>query len=240
VGFTGADLENMLNEAAIIAAKGNQKEIVGDDIEEAATKVVVGPERRRKRTKKDVKTIAYHEAGHAIASRFVPEADPVHRITIISRGLSEGTTMYLPKDDELLMSKTKLLSKVKTLIAGRVAEELTLGDISSGASDDIEKASDLVRKMVMKFGMSKKLGFIGYGKSDSLKYLGYAYNQERDYSEQTAREIDEEVKRIIDAAYKEVMQILKKNRKKLDKLAEILMDKEVVESKEFESLFKEK
>lgn len=238
VGFSGADLENMLNEAAIIAAKGNRKEIIGDDIEEAATKVVVGPERKRKRTKKDVKTIAYHEAGHAIASKFVPEADPVHRITIISRGLSEGITMYLPEDDELLMSKTKLLSQVKTLIAGRAAEELALGDISSGASDDIEKASDLVRKMVMKFGMSKKLGLVGYGKSDSLKYLGYAYNQERDYSEQTAREIDEEVKRIIDAAYKEVMLILKKNRKKLDKLAETLMEKEVVESEEFEKLFK--
>jgi cell division protease FtsH len=237
VGFSGADLENMLNEAAIIAAKSNRKEINSDDIEEAATKVVAGPERKRKRTKKDIKTIAYHEAGHAIVSRFVPEADPVHRITIISRGLSEGSTMYLPKDDELLMSKTKLLSNVKTLVAGRAAEELALGDISSGASDDIEKASDLVRKMVMKFGMSKKVGLVGYGKSDSLKYLGYAYTQERDYSEQTAREIDEEVKTIIDDSYDEVMQILKKNRKKLDKLAEILMEKEVVESEEFEALF---
>lgn len=240
VGFSGADLENMLNEAAIIAAKDNRKELSSEDIEEAATKVVVGPERKRKRTQKDVKTIAYHEAGHAIVSKFVPQADPVHRITIISRGLSEGSTLYLPKDDELLMSKTKLLSKVKTLIAGRVAEELAIGDASSGASDDIEKASDLVRKMVMKFGMSKKLGLVGYGKSDSLKYLGYAYTQERDYSEQTAREIDEEVKSIIDEAYDEVMQILKKNKEKLDKLAEILIEKEVVDAEEFGKLFGKK
>lgn len=240
VGFSGADLENMLNEAAIIAAKDNRKEITSDDIEEAATKVVAGPERKRKRTRKDVKTIAYHEAGHAVVSKFIPEADPVHRITIISRGLSEGSTMYLPKDDELLMSKTKLLSKVKTLIAGRAAEELALGDISSGASDDIEKATDLVRKMVMKYGMSKKLGLVGYGKSDTLKYLGYAYSEQRDYSEETAREIDEEVKKIVDESYEEVTQILRDNRKKLDKLAQLLMEKEVVDAEEFESLFKEK
>lgn len=240
VGFSGADLENMLNEAAIIAAKANRKEISFNDIEESATKVVAGPERKRKRTKRDVETIAYHEAGHAIVSKFVPEADPVHRVTIISRGLSLGSTMYLPEDDELLVSKTKLFSSVKTLIGGRAAEELVFGDVSSGASDDIEKASDLVRKMVMKFGMSEKIGLIEYGKSDSLKYLGYAYGEQRDYSEETAREIDEEVKRIIDNAYSEVMKILKKNRKTLDKLAKILIEKEVVEAEEFALLFKKK
>jgi cell division protease FtsH len=236
VGFSGADLENMLNEAAIIAAKNNRKEISFDDIEEAATKVVAGPERKRKRTKRDVEIIAYHEAGHALISKYVPETDPVHRITIISRGMSLGSTMYLPQEDELLISRTKIISSIKKLVAGRAAEEITLGDISSGAADDIEKASDLARKMVMKFGMSDKLGLVKYGKSDSLQYLGYAYQTERDYSEQTAREIDDEVKRIMDEAYQEVKDILTKHKDKLDKLAKILMEKEVIESKEFEKI----
>lgn len=238
VGFSGADLENMLNEAAIIAAKDNRKEIIEDDIEEAATKVVAGPERKRKRTVRDIKSISYHEAGHAIVSRFVPQADPVHRITIISRGLSLGSTMYLPEDDELLVSKTKLLSQIKTLVAGRGAEEIVFSDVSTGASDDLEKASAMARKMVMKYGMSDLLGLVEYGKSDSLKYLGYKYSDQKDYSEETAREIDIEVKRIVDDAYKEAKDILGKNRDKLDKLAEILMEKEVVEADEFEKLFK--
>ena len=240
VGFSGADLENMLNEAAIIAAKDRRKKISPDDLEEAATKVVAGPERKRKRTKRDVKLIAYHEAGHAIVSKFVPESDPVHRITIISRGMSLGSTMYLPEDDELLISKTKILSKIKTLLGGRAAEEIVFDDITTGAADDIEKASNLTRKMVMKYGMSKKLGLIGYGKSDNLKYLGYAYSENRDYSEDTAREIDKEVRKIVTAAYKQVKDILGKNRKKLDKLAKLLIDKEVLESDQFEKLFKDK
>lgn len=238
VGFTGADLENMLNEAAIIAAKDSRKEIIESDIEEAATKVVAGPERKRKRTVRDIKSIAYHEAGHAIVSRFVPQADPVHRITIISRGLSLGVTMYLPEDDELLVSKTKLLSQIKTLVAGRGAEEIVFSDVSTGASDDLEKASAMARKMVMKYGMSDSLGLVEYGKSDSLKYLGYKYSDQRDYSEETAREIDLEVKRIVDDAYKEAKDILRKNKDKLEKLAEMLMEKEVVEANEFEKLFK--
>lgn len=236
VGFSGADLENMLNEAAIIAAKANRKEIGSDDIEEAATKVVIGPERKRKRTKRDVEIIAYHEAGHAIVSKFVPESDPVHRITIISRGMSLGSTMYLPEDDEILVSRTKIQSKIKSLLAGRAAEELRFKDISTGAADDIEKASSLARKMVMKYGMSKTLGLVEYGKSDSLKYLGYAYGDQRDYSEETAREIDEEVKKVISDAYNEVKEILMDNRDKLDKLAKVLIEKEVVESEEFDAL----
>jgi len=238
VGFSGADLENMLNEAAIIAAKDRRKEISTSDIEEAATKVVAGPERKRKRTKRDVELIAYHEAGHAIVSKFVPQSDPVHRITIISRGMSLGSTMYLPEDDELLITKTKILSKVKTLLGGRAAEEIVFNDMTTGASDDIEKASDLTRKMVMKYGMSKKMGLIGYGKSDNLKYLGYAYSEQRDYSEDTAREIDEEVRHIITEAYKEVKDILQKNKKRLDKLAKLLVEREVLEAEEFEDLFK--
>lgn len=240
VGFSGADLENMLNEAAIIAAKGRKKEISGNDIEEAATKVIIGPERKRRRTKKDIEMIAYHEAGHAIVSKFVPQADPVHRITIISRGLSLGSTMYLPEDDELLVTRTKILSKIKTLLGGRAAEELKFGDISTGAADDIERASDLTRKMVMKYGMSKKLGLVEYGKSDNLKYLGYAYSNHRDYSEVTAREIDIELKRVIDESYEEVKRILEKNEKKLIKLANLLIEKESIDAGEFMALFNEK
>ncbi|MBU0975676.1 MAG: ATP-dependent zinc metalloprotease FtsH [Patescibacteria group bacterium] len=236
VGFSGADLENMLNEAAIIAAKDGRKEVEAGDIEEAATKVVIGPERKRKRTEKDIELIAYHEAGHALVSKFVPQSDPVHRITIISRGMSLGSTMYLPEDDELLISKTKIVSKVKTLLAGRAAEELRFNDISTGASDDIEKASDLARRMVMKYGMSKKLGLVEYGKSDKLKYLGYAYQDQRDYSEETAREIDNEVRQVINDAYSEVLSILKKNENKLNKLANLLIEKEVVEAVEFEKM----
>ena len=239
VGFSGADLENMLNEAAIIAAKAEKKEINAEDLDEATTKVLAGPERKRKRTKKDVKIISYHEAGHAIVSKFVPEADPVHKITIISRGMSLGSTMYMPENDEVLVSRNKMLSKIKKLLGGRAAEELIIGDISSGAANDIEKASDLARKMVMKYGMSEKLGLIEYGKSDKLKYLGYAYNDQRDYSEETAREIDNEVKRIIDNSYKEVKNILKKNKAKLDKLAEVLREEEVVDKEEFDKIMNE-
>jgi len=240
VGFTGADLENMLNEAAIITAKGKRSEITVADIEEAATKVVAGPERKRRRTKRDIEMIAYHEGGHAIVSKFVPEADPVHRITIISRGMSLGSTMYLPEDDELLVTRTRIISQIKTLLAGRVAEEIRFGDISTGATDDIEKASDLARKMVMKYGMSEKVGLVGYGVSDTLKYLGYAYTEQRDYSEGTAREIDEEVKRVIQEAYIEVKNILKKHRKILNKIAQTLIKKEVLEGDEFESFFAKK
>jgi cell division protease FtsH len=239
VGFSGADLENMLNEAAIITAKANRKEVSKGDIEEAATKVVIGPERKRKRTKRDIEMIAYHEAGHAIVSKFVPEADPVHRITIISRGMSLGSTLFLPKDDELIVSKTKLLSQIKHLLGGRVAEEIRFKDTSTGAANDIEKVSDIARRMVMKFGMSEKVGIIEYGKSDTLKYLGYAYSDKRDYSEATAREIDKEVRKIIDEAYSEVKDILTKNRGKLDELAKLLIEKEVIEAGEFEELFKQ-
>jgi len=237
VGFSGADLENMLNEAAISAAKDNRKSISSEDLEESATKVVAGPERKRKRTKEDVEMIAYHEAGHAIVSNLVPKTDPVHRITIISRGMSLGSTMMLPEKDELLVSKTKMLSEIKTLVGGRAAEELVFHDVTSGASTDIEKASDLARKMVMKFGMSDKIGLVEYGKSDALQYLGYAYSNERDYSEETAREIDEEIKKIIQDAHKEARDILTKNREILEKLAKLLIEKEVVEADEFKRLF---
>lgn len=240
VGFSGADLENMLNEAAIMAAKNGQKNISQHDIEEAATKVTMGPEKKRRKTKRDLEITAYHEAGHALVSRFVPEADPVHRVSIVSRGMAGGVTMYLPKQDEDYYTKTKLISKIKTLVAGHVAEKTVFGDITTGAASDIKQASSLARKMVKQFGMSDKLGFVRYGSEDESDSMGYAYAGSKDYSEATAKEIDEEVLAIINDAYKATEKILIEQRDILNKLAKMLLDKEVIEGKEFEEMFEDK
>lgn len=240
VGFSGADLENMLNESAIIAAKDNRKEITRDDIEEAATKVVAGPERKRKRGSDELKMTAYHEAGHAIVAKLTPKTDPVHRITIVSRGMALGWTMQLPQEDKYQQSKEELIGRIRVLMGGRAAEEIVFGDVTSGASNDIEKATSIARKMVKQFGMSSKLGLVKYGQSNELQYLGYGYGEQRDYSDNTADEIDDEVKRIINEAYEEAVRILKENKSILDKLSEILLDKEVVEANEFEGLFGDK
>ncbi|MCA9382037.1 AAA family ATPase, partial [Candidatus Dojkabacteria bacterium] len=237
VGFSGADLENMLNESAIMAAKKEQATITQQDIEEAATKVTMGPEKKRRKSKRDLEITAYHEAGHALVSKFVPEADPVHRVSIISRGMAGGVTMYLPKQDEDYYTKTKLVSKIKTLVAGHVAEQTVFGDVTTGAASDIKQASSLARKMVKQFGMSAKLGFVRYGTDDESDSMGYAYGGSRDYSEATAKEIDEEVLEIIDGAYKEVEKLILKHRETLDKVAKTLLDKEVIEGKEFDLMF---
>lgn len=239
VGFSGADLENMLNESAIRAAKDGRAEVEQSDIEEAATKVTMGPEKKRKKTPSDIKITAYHEAGHALVSRFVPESDPVHRVSIVSRGMAGGVTMYLPKEDMDYYTKTKLISKIKTLVAGHATEKLVFGDVTTGAASDIKQASRIARRMVKSFGMSDVLGFVKYGEDDEEDGMGYAYGYTKGYSEETAKLIDEEVTRIIKSAYKEVEDILEKNRKKLDEVANILMEKEVLEGKEFDSLFED-
>jgi len=237
VGFSGADIENMLNEAAIITAKDDREEITYSDIEEAATKVMIGPERKRKRGEVELKMTAYHEAGHAIVAKLSPKADPVHRITIISRGVSLGSTMQLPQEDKLQQTQTELESRLTVLLGGRAAEEIVFQDISGGAASDIEQATSIARKMVKLLGMSKELGLVKYGISNDLQYLGYGYGEQRDYSEETARLIDEEVREIIQSAYKKARKILLDNKAILDKLANILLVKEVVESDEFEKLF---
>lgn len=238
VGFSGADLENTLNEAAIIAAIDNRKEINPDDIEEAATKVVAGPEKKRKRDKGELKMTAYHEAGHAIVAKLTPKSDPVHRISIISRGMALGITMQLPEKDKYQQTMQELVSRIKVLMGGRAAEEMIFGDISSGASNDIEKATSIARRMVKQFGMSKKLGLVKYGISNDLQYLGYGYGEQRDYSDNTADDIDDEVKRIINESYEVAKKILQENKDKLEKIVNLLMEKEVIESDEFEGLFK--
>lgn len=237
-GFSGAELENTLNEAAIIAAKHDRSEITALDIEEAATKVTMGPAKQnRKRNDEELKLVAVHEAGHAVVSRFVPKADPVHRVSIVSRGMAGGVTQFLPQDDNRIISKQRLLSQVAVALGGRAAEELILKDISTGASSDINMATSIVRNMVQKYGMSEKLGLIKYGESNELQYLGYGYGEQRDYSDETANLIDDEVRAVISEAYKQAKDIIGKNRKKFDELVTALLEKEVIEGEEFDKIF---
>jgi cell division protease FtsH len=237
VGFSGADIENMLNEAAIITAKADRKEITSADLEEAATKVQVGPEKKRKRTEKELKMTAYHEAGHALVMKMVPDSDPIHRITIISRGMALGYTMPLPVNDQLQMTKTQMLSQIKSLLAGHITEKLIFKDVTSGAANDIEKATRLARRMVKHFGMSKSLGLVKYGNEEDEPLVGYGYGEGKDYSEDTAKTIDEEVRGIISDCYKGAEEILVKNRTILDKLVETLLEKETIEAEEFLTFF---
>lgn len=236
VGFSGADIENMLNEAAIIVAKNNRKEVTNEDLEEAATKVQIGPERKRKRSEKELKMTAYHEAGHALVMKLVPETDPVHRITIVSRGMALGYTMPLPDNDQLQMTKTQMLSKIKSLLAGYATEEMIFGDVTSGASNDIEKATSIAKKMVMQFGMSKKLGLVKYGDEEE-PFLGYSYGQNKDYSEETAKIIDEEVRSIIDNCLVTTKKLLTENKAILEKIVNALLEKETLEGEDFNKLF---
>lgn len=238
VGFSGADIENMLNEAAIITAKADRKEITAADLEEAATKVQVGPERKRKRTEKELKMTAYHEAGHAVVMQLVPDSDPIHRITIISRGMALGYTMPLPQNDQLQMTKTQMLSQIKSLLAGHITEKLIFKDVTSGAANDIEKATRIARRMVKHFGMSKSLGLVKYGNEEDEPLVGYGYGEGKDYSEDTAKTIDNEVRSIIMDCYKESEQLLIKNKPILDKIVEKLLVQETIEAEEFLTFFK--
>jgi len=240
VGFSGADIENLLNESAIIVAKANRKSIEFNDLEEAANKVQIGPAKKRKRTKEELRKTAYHEAGHALVMKLSPEHDPVHRVTIISRGMALGYTMPLPEKDEVSMSKTKMLSKITALVAGFATERMIYNDVTSGASNDIEQATSLARRMVKSFGMSKKLGLVKYGQENELQYLGYGYGEQRDYSEESARLIDEEVRDIISTCLQQAEKIISENKNLLEKIVDTLIEKEVIDAEEFLAFFKEK
>jgi cell division protease FtsH len=239
VGFTGADLENMLNEAAIIIAKAGRKEIIYNDLEEAATKVQIGPAKlSRKRNDVELKRTAYHEVGHALIMKMVPEHDPVHRVTIISRGQALGYTMPLAEKDKVSQTKTEMLSNIKALLAGFATEEMVFNDVTSGASNDIEKASIIARKMVKSFGMSKRLGLVKYGQEEDHQYLGYTYGDDnKNYSEDTAKNIDEEVRGIVEQCYQETKRILSKYRELLDKIVLVLLEKETLDAEEFSAFF---
>ena len=237
-GFTGADLENVLNEAALLAARRDKTEISESEIEDAMVKVTMGPEKKtRVRSDKEKKLVAYHEGGHAVVSRYLKTQDPVHEISIIPRGMAGGYTMYRPTEDKSFISKTEMLENIVSLLGGRASEELVLGDISTGASNDIQRATQIAKAMVTKYGMSDRIGTITLGTDNDEVFIGRDWGHEKSYSEETAGVIDEEVKRIIDKAYVEAKSILAEHRDKLDKVAEVLVEKEKITGEEFDEIF---
>ena len=239
-GFSGADLENVLNEAALLAARNNETEITMKNVEDAMVKVTMGPEKKsRVRSEKENKLVAYHEAGHAVVSRFLPTQDAVHQISIVPRGMAGGYTMYRPNEDKSFMSKGEMQENIISLLGGRVAEKLILDDISTGASNDIERATKIARAMVTQYGMSDRIGPMTLGVGQEEVFLGRDLAQSKEYSEETASVIDEEVKSIIDTAYKTAEEILRRNIDKLHAVAGVLLEKEKIDGDEFEAIFKE-
>ena len=229
-GFSGADLSNLINEAAILAARNNKKAIGQLELEEAIARVIAGPERKsRMITEREKNVIAYHEIGHALVAKSLPNADPVHKVSIISRGMALGWTMQLPTEDRYLVSRSELNDDMAVILGGRVAEELIFGDITSGASDDIGKATKLARRMVTEWGMSEKLGPLTFGHKEELVFLGRDLGEQRNYSEEVAGEIDQEVHRLVDTAYQRAKKILTERREKLVHLAEYLKQEETIE-----------
>jgi len=229
-GFSGADLSNLINEAAILAARNNKKAIGQLELEEAIARVIAGPERKsRMITESEKNVIAYHEIGHALVAKSLPNADPVHKVSIISRGMALGWTMQLPTEDRYLVSRSELNDDMAVILGGRVAEELIFGDITSGASDDIGKATKLARRMVTEWGMSEKLGPLTFGHKEELVFLGRDLGEQRNYSEEVAGEIDQEVHRLVDTGYQRAKKILTERREKLIQLAEYLKQEETIE-----------
>lgn len=236
-GFTPADLENLLNEAALITARRNGRFIRMAEIEEATTKVIAGPAKKsRVITEKERKLTAYHEAGHAIVMRSIPGLDPVHQITIIPRGGAGGFTMQLPEEDKQYATKGMMLNDIKHLLGGRVAELLTLDDISTGASNDIQRATDVARAMVTKYGFSDKLGPVNYSDSEEV-FLGNDFSSKKSYSEEVAAEIDHEIRRIVEEAFEETKKIISENLDKLERVAQALLAVETLDGQQFEQLY---
>ncbi len=240
IGFTGADLENLMNEAALRAARNNQKTITMTDLEESIMKVIAGPEKKsRAVTEKEKKLTAYHEAGHAVVSKMLPTQDRVHQVSIIPRGRAGGYTLSLPKDDTFFSSKTEMIEEIVSLLGGRVAEQLVLDDISTGASNDIERATKIAKSMITKYGMSEKLGARTFGDANNEVFIGRDFGQTQDYSEDVAAQIDREIKSIIDSCYQRCVDILNANMDKLVSVAELLLKNEKIDADEFSALFDE-
>jgi cell division protease FtsH len=237
-GFSGADLANLVNEAAILAARRNKKSIGHSEFNEAIDRVIAGPERRSRIITDDEKEIiAYHEGGHAVVQRVLPKCDPVTKVTIVSRGMALGYTMSLPSEDRYLPSKSEFEDKIAGMLGGNVAETLVFGDTTTGSSNDIEKATSLARAMVTQYGMSEKLGPLAFGKKDEMVFLGREISEQRNYSDEVAAKIDSEVRRIIDEAYARATEALTTHRDVLDRLAALLIENETIEHEEFEALF---
>lgn len=236
-GFTGADLANLVNEAALLAARNNRKAITQPDIEEATIKVVAGPEKKSKVVSEEEKRLtAFHEAGHAVCTFHCKTQDPVHQVSIIPRGMAGGYTMSLPEHDRSFRSKTQMEEEIIVLLGGRVAEKIVLDEISTGASNDIERATDLARSMITRYGFSEKLGPIVYGHDNSEVFLGRDYSQGKNYSENVAAEIDGEIRELIDTSYENAKQILLNHRDQLDKVAHYLMEHEKIDGEDFYKL----
>ena len=239
-GFSGADLENLANEAALLAVRKNAKLIGMDEFEEAITRVIAGPEKKsRAISEHDRKLTAYHEAGHAVVMNLLEHADPVHEISIIPRGMAGGYTMHLPNEDRSYTSKSKLKDDMVGLLGGRVAEQIILSDISTGAKNDIDRTSAIARAMVMEYGMSEKLGTISYGSDNNEVFLGRNLGHSRNFSEEVGAEIDREVKRLVDEAYTKAENLLRENISKLHAVAMALLEKEKIDGEEFRRIFDE-
>ncbi len=240
-GFTGADLENLLNEAALLAVRKGLKAITQPQIEEATIKVVMGTEKKSRVIKdKDKMITSYHEAGHAIVSYFLPTQDPVHQISIIPRGMAAGYTMYIPTDEKSHVSKNSMLEDICSLLGGRAAEQLTQDDICTGASNDIQRATELARKMITKYGMSEKLGLVTYGTDNDSVFLGRDFSSTPNYSEKIAAMIDEEIEAIVMSQYNKALDILKDNMLKLHEVAKVLFNEEKIDGERFISIMEEK
>jgi len=240
-GFTGADLENLLNEAALLAARKGLKAITEEQIEEATIKVVMGTEKKSHViTDKDKMITSYHEAGHAIVSYFLPTQDPVHQISIIPRGMAAGYTMYQPTEEKGHTSRSQMLEQICSLLAGRAAEQLTQNDICAGASNDIERATEIARKMITRFGMSEKLGLVTYGTNSDEVFLGRDFSSTPNYSDVTAGKIDQEIYDVITLQYEKAIGILKDNMQKLNDVARVLFNEEKISGEEFRALMEDK
>jgi cell division protease FtsH len=236
-GFSGADLANLINEAAILAARANKKVIGMEELEEAISRVIAGPERKSRRiTDREKEIVAYHETGHALVMKALPHTDPVHKITIIARGMAGGWVMSLPEEDEYMESRDKLMDEIAGALGGRVAEEIVFGDITSGAESDINKVTQIARRMVTQWGMSEKLGPVKMGNKEELVFLGRDLGEQRNYSEEVAAIIDEEVRNIINHGYQTAKQILTKQRTLMDAVVERLKVEETLSGKQLDEI----
>jgi cell division protease FtsH len=236
-GFTGADLSNLVNEAALLAARNGKREITQEELEEGIMRVIAGPEKKtRVMSDKERKITAYHEMGHAMVGHFLPNADPVHKISVISRGQALGYTIALPTEDKFLTTRAELLDTMAMTLGGRAAEELIFSEITTGAANDLEKVTQTAKQMVMRYGMSEKLGPRVFGHEHSQPFLGREFSAEPDYSDEIAREIDDEIRRIVESAHVQAKNILTKHRAALEKLSEILVKRETIEREQFEAL----
>lgn len=236
-GFSGADLANILNEAAILAARNGKKQIVNDDLFEAIEKVMMGPERRgRVINDKEKKITAYHEAGHAIVSHFLPDADPVHKVSIIARGAAGGYTLKVPTEDRHMHSRSEFISEIAVLLAGHVIEKEIFGEVTTGATSDLRRATSLARRLITDYGMSENLGPRTYGAKEEMIFLGREIHEQRDYSEKIAEKIDEEIASLIKMGQDKALEVIRNNRDALEKITEALLEKETIEKEDFERL----